>query len=610
MAKAPQQTEYFPVYYIEPFEENNSLLGYNVASDLNDLEAMEKARDTRTAVATGKIKLPLKPDNGVFYKIFLPCYLNDVPLKTVEERRKYFMGFIVATVQIDKAVEDIVKRILPAGIDIELFDNSAAKNNRFLYAHKSRLEKYSQNLIDFKSGNYVGMEFRKTFDMAGRKWEIICRPSKKFFALSKENYHWILLFASLALTILLTIYVYTILERSEQVRLLVDERTAELNRANEALAQDITKRKRTEAVLFEQKELMQAIIDNTSAVIYLKDTAGHYQFINNQYANLFHVTKENVVGKTDYEIFPKELADGFRANDQKVIEAGHALEFEEYASHDDGIHTYISIKVPMHDSDGNIDGVYGISTDITQRKRMGKEIEKLQRLEAIGILSGGIAHDFNNLLAAILGNVSLAKMYSKPGEKFFDKLTIAENSCLQATELSNKLLIFSIGRRILKKPVEIPALLKETIIPVLDGSNITCEFSIPDNLFPVAIDNDQMKVAIKNIAMNAREAMPEGGKLKVLIETVILDENNPLTLYKGGYIKISIEDNGIGIAKESLTKIFDPYFTTKPMGSTKGMGLGLAAAYSIIKNHDGLITVDSKVGVGTTFNIYLPVSKK
>ncbi len=255
-----------------------------------------------------------------------------------------------------------------------------------------------------------------------------------------------------------------------------------------------------------------------------------------------------------------------------------------------------------------------VTSDITERKKMEVETQKIKTLNAIGILAGGIAHDFNNLLTAILGNIYLTKMYlSKKNissdDEIFKRLKDSEESCMHAKDLTGMLITFAKGGGPIKEPIEISKLLKETTTLLIPSNlPITCEFDIPDNLYPVKADKLQIKQVIRGIVTNAVEAMPNGGVIKVWTENITVGENANLSLKGGKYLKVSIQDNGVGIPEENLSKIFDPYFSTKERGSQKGMGLGLSICYSIINRHEGLITVDSKVGVGTTFHFYLPAN--
>ncbi|MBT7301439.1 MAG: response regulator [Victivallales bacterium] len=228
---------------------------------------------------------------------------------------------------------------------------------------------------------------------------------------------------------------------------------------------------------------------------------------------------------------------------------------------------------------------------------------RADRLEALGVLAGGIAHDFNNLLTGIMGNISLAKDAS-PGE-IKELLAEAERASSRATSLTRQLLTFAKGGAPITEPTALAGMIREAVSFGLRGSNVGAEYSLSDDLWPVDIDSGQVARAFQNIVINADQAMPQGGSIQVRARNVEDGADLPSSLPDGNMVEISFADSGQGIPPQSLSRIFDPYFTTKQ----KGSGLGLAAAFSIIQKHGGTITVDSELGEGTTFTFYLPACK-
>jgi len=243
-----------------------------------------------------------------------------------------------------------------------------------------------------------------------------------------------------------------------------------------------------------------------------------------------------------------------------------------------------------------------------EKDQMAVELRKARRMETIAALSGGIAHDYNNLLTAIIGNISLVLSLIDPDSEVAKLLGNAHRASLVAKELTQRLITFSRGGSPIKESVYPAPLIKTAIEFTLSGSNVRCEFILPDNLVSIAVDKTQVGQALHNIVLNALEAMPRGGTLKVSAGNIEIDDRLP-DLPSGTYIEIAIVDQGVGIRPEDLEKIFDPYFSTKAPGTEKGTGLGLSIAYSIIKNHDGDIKVRSYFGQGTQVCIYLPESK-
>jgi signal transduction histidine kinase len=246
------------------------------------------------------------------------------------------------------------------------------------------------------------------------------------------------------------------------------------------------------------------------------------------------------------------------------------------------------------------------NAEYSGRKNREHELLKIQKLEAVGVLAGGIAHDFNNLLQTILGNISLVRIYGGTDSRAIEFLENVEKAVNEAKELSYRLLTFSQGGEPHKEATRMRTFVKVAFSQTLSSSNIATHFDLPDDLSPVYADRMLLNQVFYNLAINAKESMPNGGVLTVKAKNVDLSEKDNLPLSEGRYIQIAVSDQGAGIPEENITNIFDPYFTTKEMGTTKGQGLGLTICHSIIKKHDGLITVESGPGTGSTFHIYLP----
>jgi two-component system cell cycle sensor histidine kinase/response regulator CckA len=244
----------------------------------------------------------------------------------------------------------------------------------------------------------------------------------------------------------------------------------------------------------------------------------------------------------------------------------------------------------------------GIVRDRTERKKLEEELLKIQKLESVGVLAGGIAHDFNNLLLGILGNISLAKVRQRLEAETVELLNRAEKASLQAKHLTTQFLTFAKGGAPIKETISVKKIVEEMALLALRGSNVACQFMIMDDLWPVEADEGQLSQVINNLVINARQAMPQGGAIQIRVQNCAVEAGQHLTLEKGNYIRISVQDQGSGIPQAHLGKIFDPYFTTKQ----PGQGLGLTIAHSIMEKHGGHIEVESKLKVGTTFHIYLP----
>ena len=361
-----------------------------------------------------------------------------------------------------------------------------------------------------------------------------------------------------------------------------------------SIGQDITERKNAEVKLINESHMRAALLDNIPGCIALILRKGTREIVaSNNYAREIGA----VPGQTCFSTCAKRNDHCPFCLGPELWETGQfqKLEVEYRGTWYEGIWAPLSEDLYVH-----------YIFDITERKRMEVELLKADKLESVGILAGGIAHDFNNILTSISGNISMAKMLVKPGDKISYLLSAAETSSIRAQGLTRQLLTFAKGGMPIKEIASIQKLIMESSLFVVQGSKSRCELQIAEDLWPVEADQGQISQVISNIVINANQAMPEGGTIRITAENLMPENITEIPVEPGKYIRISINDQGVGIAEKHLLKIFDPYFTTKQAGS----GLGLATSYSIIKKHNGYISVNSIPGAGTTFHIYLPASDK
>ncbi|MCB2183241.1 MAG: PAS domain S-box protein [Desulfobulbaceae bacterium] len=366
---------------------------------------------------------------------------------------------------------------------------------------------------------------------------------------------------------------------------------------------DITDRTASEKALRESEKRYRALFENAHDLIQMIRPDGKLLYVNRSWRKTFGYNEEDINdGLTIFDLISPDCQQHCVETFQRIIteEKVHYINATFVAK--DGREIIIEGNATCKFEDGNPISTQCIFQDVTEKKKMEEELFKAQKLESVGIFAGGIAHDFNNLLTGIMGNISLSKMYVKPGDKAFARLAATEKACMRASELTQQLLTFAKGGAPVKTTATIRELIMDSTSFALRGSNVKSDYDIDPDLWTIEVDKGQLSQVTQNLVINACQAMTNGGTVTIKARNIKIGEYDVLTLPPGKYVQISVIDQGHGVPKENLNKIFDPYFSSKQQGS----GLGLAIAYSIIKNHDGLIIVDSEEGKGSTFSIYLP----
>jgi len=375
-----------------------------------------------------------------------------------------------------------------------------------------------------------------------------------------------------------------------------------------SICRDTTERKQAEDALRESEGRFRTLFESVPAAMQGYNSDGTIHYWNKACEKTYGYTKEEAIGKNLIDlIIPPEMRNFVRKAIKQSSKTGEMPPPEEISlMQKDGSLVPVLSSHALVKLDGKEPELYCLDIDMRLQKKLESQLQQAQKMESIGTLAGGIAHDFNNLLFVVLGNISLAQDDLKYETGTSESLKAAEEACIKAKELTARLITFSKGGDPVKKKIPIGDLLKNTVISALKEFNIKSKISILDAIRQVNIDEGQIKQVFRNIIVNAREAMDDNEQLTVSCEKIDIAENSSLKLSQGEYIKISFEDQGCGISKENLKKIFDPYFTTKDMGINKGQGLGLTVSYAIIKKHEGLITAESEQGKGSTFSVYLP----
>ncbi|MEZ5830659.1 MAG: PAS domain-containing protein [Dongiaceae bacterium] len=398
-----------------------------------------------------------------------------------------------------------------------------------------------------------------------------------------------------------------IIHRVEDVTEVV--RLQARDQAHGAVAQD---QQRLIDKLQETTTFLDAVIENLPGMLFVKSYPNcRFVLFNRAGEKLLGYNRAELMGRSDYDFFPREEADHFIARDRAVFESGapQLTEEERITTRYNGVRLLRTTKVPVKDKDGNPQYLLGFSEDITERKTMEAQLRQAMKMEAVGQLTGGVAHDFNNLLGIIVGNLDIAAEYAADNPALREILQEALGGALRGAELTRRLLAFSRNQPLQPAVVDLNQGLPQvaTMLRRTLGEQVTIELHPGAGLWPVRVDQAQLDEAILNLAINARDAMPKGGILSIETCNAELDHEyatRNAEVSPGDYVQLSVSDTGGGMSEDVIEHCFEPFFTTK--GIDKGTGLGLSMVYGFVKQSGGHIKIYSELGHGTTVKIYLP----
>jgi PAS domain S-box-containing protein len=402
-------------------------------------------------------------------------------------------------------------------------------------------------------------------------------------------------------------------EVNERLEQLVDERTAELKRVNQELLQDIAKREQIETALQQSEGRYRSLVENTLDGYFIcQIPSGKFLFLNRRICSLAGYTMEEGLNLTIWDVIDPAAHEQVAGLIQDRLN-GKFMKFDRqiYTSiRKNGSVFRAEVSTSLVTFQGQT-AVQGVFRDITEQELLQEQLQKAERMQSIGTLAGGIAHDFNNLLMGIQGRTSLMLTDVEKSHPFYTQLSGIEDHVKRAVELTNQLLGFAMGGKYQVAPADLNHLIRENASMFgRTKKELSINFKLQENIWPAEVDKNQIDQVLLNLYVNAWQAMPGGGELYIQTKNCRLDERcvKPFNVEAGKYVEISVRDSGVGMDEETRKRIFDPFFTTKERG--RGTGLGLASAYGIIKNHDGIISARSEKGKGATFTIYLPASDR
>ena len=483
VAESENTPDYFPVLYAEPLAPDESLLGYDIASDPPRRAALERARDSGEAAATGRIQMVQAEGNEPALMIAYPIYKSKSVPETVEGRRAALDGFALGTFRIRQLIETSIFSNSPAWQDTYVWDDAAIPPEpQLLYFHASRAHKESAQPLP-EAQILSGYHWKGTMDVPGRKWTVVVRPAPGLFPWWGDWTAWVTFAFGLVLTILVTAYGWS---RTKYMRRI------------EALAADVSE--------------------------------------------------------------------------------SHAR----------------------------------LEKEIAEREEMEERLRQSQKVEAVGQLTGGVAHDFNNLLTIIIGGLEILEEKLSGDGTVLPHVRSAMSAAVRGAALTQRLLAFA--RRQILDPeildINFVIIVMQDLLQRTLGKSIQIRTVMAKPLWPAVADRNQVESALLNLAVNARDAMPEGGVLTIETENLTVDEEfarRTGDLTPGDYVVLTVSDTGCGMSPETLKRAIEPFFTTKERG--KGTGLGLSGVFGFAKQSSGHLKLYSQPGRGTTVRLFLPRSR-
>jgi PAS domain S-box-containing protein len=354
---------------------------------------------------------------------------------------------------------------------------------------------------------------------------------------------------------------------------------------------------------------LRAALDNSPSVIYLKDADGRYLLVNRAFARLHGRPAEELVGRLDREELLPEVAARMRVDDLRVMSGREPLEVQEEVTHGDETRSFFAVKFPLVDDGGTVYGVGGVATDITHHLRLEARLREAQRLEAVGQLAGGVAHDFNNLIAVIANYAAFVRKELPDGSRAAGDADQILAASKRASDLTRRLLLFSRRQAGTPEVLSVRRVVEgvETVLRQSLGGDVELTVGCDDRLWEVEADRNQLEQVLMNLALNAREAMPDGGELRIGARNDVLRGVGNPGHASARAVRLEVADTGRGMASEVTAHAFEPFFTTKPAGA---IGLGLATVHGIVTKAGGRVELESEPGRGTTVTVWLPAVRR
>jgi len=577
---AGKRSQYFPVYFVEPYQGNEAALGFDLASNPARLAALNAARDTGELRSTARIKLVQEKEERYGVLLALPVFRKNQLLNTIEERRRNLTGFILGVFRLGDIVESSLASLQPRRVDIYLHDKTASKEEQFLYYHKSRALQSDNRK---KSKYEENLKYVTTFEIGGRQWEILCVPSPGFVAMDRTWFPWGMLGFGLIITGILSMYVFSNIGQTVRIKKLVKQKTDELHKSEEKLS----------GILSAMVDYV-ALIDDKGKILWLNGTAE--QFFG-----------KGVVGKNCSDLFSGRVGICKPSLGMQTFVDGKAHEFETKGVAEDGRELFFwgISSVANRYEDGRPKTIIEIFRDITERKRAEEKLNKA--MEVKSNFTSMVSHELRTPLTAIKEGIGIVldgtsgsinedqKSFLGLAKRNMDRLHRLINDVLDFSKLEAEKIKFEMQLGDITKTI---AEAVNTEKGAFDRKGLFLKVESALDIPKIKFDSDRITQVFSNLLSNALKFTPKGGV------TVSIDRHD-----KEKYVSICVADTGPGVAKEDIPKLFQKFEQLGGVSDRKagGTGLGLAICKQIVEQHRGKIWVESEVGKGSKFCFTLPI---
>lgn len=580
--EVPPGLTFHAVHFVAPLKGNEVTLGFSAETLATRQEALQRALRTGALAASGRVRLIQETANQSGVLVMIPV------------DRGPNRGLVQGVFRMGDLVQKALALLEPKGVEVTLIDASAPASEGLLHAESSPLP-------DLGRTREKGLRLARTFDLAGRTWTVAVNPAPGHYLLGTPTRAWAVLAGGLAFSLLLSVYVSTLLASEAKVRAQVDSRTRELLEETESHRQDAR-------ALRESETRFRHLIEVMGDGLWVVDAKGITTFVNRRMSEMLGYEPEDMAGRSFFDFMAESEALEAKKNIAERPEGQSAQHDFRFRRRDGSELWTIVTGTPVMDEQGHLVSVMGVVTDITERRRQEQAQLQSQKLESLGVLAGGIAHDFNNLLTAILGNISLAQLCIPKLSPAWPYLQNMERTVHRATNLTRQMLAYSGKGRFTVAPLDLNQAVEEMshLLSVSISKKVALRFHLQEGLPVMVAEASQIQQVVMNLVTNASEAIGEAeGIVAIRTGSSVYDAEALARDFPGQpiepglFLTLEVSDTGQGMTPEVQARIFEPFFTTK----FTGRGLGLSAMQGIVRGHRGGIRLYSEAGKGTTFKL-------